>query len=139
MKSAINGYIMPVRATRREMPTAQEIQQVQGTRNSEVAPWDSYSQELDLNLSDELEAEIAEYAKHRYEDAPVSSETQEELCRLTEGNQEAAKEYQFVAPEEYENEEERLGTLLDHNTFLSKLKNIRNGVTWVYLTHPHIG
>jgi hypothetical protein len=58
------------------MPTQQEIQKSQGTRLSETAPWESYDSELGVPMSPELAVEVAEYAQKRYQDAPISSETQ---------------------------------------------------------------
>lgn len=57
-----------------------------------------------------LEAEIAEYAKRRHETS--SEESREELARWKEGNDEIAKEYQWVHPSEYADRGPRIGKIL---------------------------
>ena len=117
------------------MPTAQEIQSLQGTRLEETPPWMSYAAEMGDNMSPELAAQVEEYSQKHYTDAPISSQTQEELCRLQDANQESAKEYQWLTPEEYENVEARTGTVIDHAEFIRRLR--KHGIVCFYKQHPH--
>ena len=117
-------------------PTMQEIQATQGTRLSGTAPWDSYSKELEgEKVSPELAAQIAEYATKRYQDAPVSSQTQEILAENREINTGIASEYQWIAPSEYDNEEARTGHVLHSSELITKLRKC--GVSCWYRQHPH--
>jgi hypothetical protein len=117
------------------MPTPQEIQKTQGTRLQEKAPWESYASEMNVNMNPELAAQVAEYAKHRYEETKPSSQTQEELCRLKEENTELAEEYQWLKPEEYEDFGARIGRVMSHADFISLLR--KSGVSCWYTPHPH--
>lgn len=117
-------------------PTPQEIQATQGTRLSEIAPWESYDRELTgQRVSPELAAEIAEYAKKRYQDAPVDSQTQEILAENREINQGIAREYQWANPEEYANQEERIGRVIHSSELITLLR--KAGITCFYRQHPH--
>ncbi len=118
-------------------PTMQEIQASQGTRlNQEVAPWESYDQELTgQKVSPELAAQIAEYATKRYQDAPVSSQTQELLAENREINQGIASQYQWVTPAEYANQEERVGRVMHSSELITLLR--KAGVTCFYKQHVH--
>jgi hypothetical protein len=107
----------------------------QGTRLDDTPPWMSYSSELDNKMSPELAAEVAEYAARHHENAPVSSQTQEELCRLAEGNADIAKDYQWLKPEDYADQEARIGRVMDHRQFITKLRDA--GVQCFYRQHPH--
>jgi hypothetical protein len=116
-------------------PTIQEIQSRQGTRLSETAPWDSYDHELTgRKVSPELAAQIAEYAQKRYQDAPVSSQAQEVLAENRELNQNIAKEYQWVTPEEYANQEERVGRVMHSSELITLLR--KAGLVCFYQEHP---
>ena len=117
-------------------PTMQEIQATQGTRLSGTAPWDSYSKELEgTKVSPELAAQIAEYATKRYQDAPVSSQTQEVLAENREINKGIAQEYQWVTPDEYANQEERVGRVMHSSELITLLR--KAGVTCFYRQHLH--
>ena len=117
-------------------PTMQEIQATQGTRLSGTAPWDSYSKELEgAKVSPELAAQIAEYATKRYQDAPVSSQTQEVLAENREINKGIAQEYQWVTPDEYANQEERVGRVMHSSELITLLR--KAGMTCFYRQHPH--
>jgi aromatic ring hydroxylase len=80
--------------------TAEEIKKAQGTRNNAEAPWKTYDGEFD-NDDPALLAAMAEYASN-VSDAEGSSQTKDELARLKQSSHEAAREYQWVTPEEYE-------------------------------------
>lgn len=108
----------------------------QGTRTQEVAPWMTYDSEMKETFSKELEQEIAEYSKHRYDPAQSSTESKEELCRQKEINQEMVKDYQWVKPEEYEYIGPRIGTVMHSSTFLNKLRKDCHLDCW-YVVHPH--
>jgi len=117
-------------------PTAQDIQKTQGTRLSETAPWETYDSELSgPKMSPELAAQVAAYAEKRYQDAPVSSEAQEVLAENREINQEIAKQYQWLDPKDYADVEARIGKVMTHAEFITKLRQA--GVTCFYRQHPH--
>lgn len=117
-------------------PTIQEIQQTQGTRLSEVSPWDSYDKELTgQKVTPELAAQIADYATKRYQDGPVSSQAQEVLAENREINSEIAKQYQWLRPEDYADIEARVGRVMSHAEFITKLRQA--GVHCHYVQHPH--
>jgi hypothetical protein len=108
----------------------------QGTRLEETAPWLTYEKEMQQSLSKELEEEVAEYAKHHYDEAQSSNQTKEELHKQREINQEAVKEYQWATPQEYEDAIQRIGRVMHHAVFINKLRDI--GITCWYCQHPHI-
>lgn len=117
------------------MLSPQEINDLQGTRLSEVAPWESYDNELTgPKMSPELMAQVAEYAQKRYQDAPVSSETKEILAEQKEINNEIAKQYNWLPQAEYEDEEPRIGRVLDFAKFITILRN--SGINCHYRQHP---
>ena len=117
-------------------PTLQEIQQSQGTRLSETAPWESYDTELNgPKMSPELAAQVASYAQNHYVDAPVSSQTQEVLAESREINEEIAEQYQWLHPGDYADTEARIGKVMTHAEFITKLRQA--GVPCYYREHPH--
>jgi len=117
-------------------PTIQEIQKAQGTRLSEVAPWESYDAELSgPKMTPELAAQVAAYAESRYEDAPVSSESQEVLAESQEINEDIAKQYQWLDPKDYADIEARIGRVHDHKWLINGLRSL--GKTVFYREHPH--
>jgi len=118
-----------------KQPSPQEIQASQGTRLQTKAPWETYDDSLDLHLSPEMEAAVAEYSENRYEDNS-SNQTKEELHRWKEGNEEVAKEYQFVAPDEYNDADERMGRILHSSEFINILRD-KVGLKCWYRAHPH--
>lgn len=117
------------------MLTQQEIQKSQGTRLSDTAPWMSYATEFDTKMSPELAAQVADYAEKHHKDGPVSSQTQEELCRLHEANEETAKEYKWLSKEEYDDEKARIGQPMHSDEFISRLR--KAGVRCWYREHVH--
>jgi hypothetical protein len=112
--------------------TPEQIQAAQGTRLSNVAPWETYGQEMNLEDPAMLAA-IEEYAS-RVSDADGSSQTKEELCRLSEANEANARQYQFVTPEEYADAKERIGKIKHSSRFLVELR--KAGVKCWYRDHP---
>jgi hypothetical protein len=97
----------------------------------------SYDEELTPVETDPAMIEaMAEYAS-RISDAEASSETKDELARLKQGADEQAKEYQWLTPEEYKNEGDRVGRIMHSIVFLHKLK--KSGATCWYRTHPQPG
>lgn len=86
-------------------------------------------------MSPELAAGVAEYAQNRYQDAPTSSQTQEELCRLHEANEDTAKQYQWLNPDDYDDEKARIGQPMASNEFIVKLREA--GLRCWYTDHPH--
>ena len=110
----------------------EQVKKVQGTRNNDAAPWENYM--ADEQLTPEMEAAVAAYSENVHDDS--SNQTKEELCRWKEGNEEVAKEYQFVAPDEYNNSDERMGRILHSAEFINILRD-RVGLKCWYRTHPH--
>jgi hypothetical protein len=113
--------------------TPEQIQAVQGTRlNTEVAPWDTYTSEMQLDTGgvslDDLAGDLP------ISDADGSSQTKEELCRLSEANEANARQYQFVTPEEYADAKERIGKIKHSSRFLVELR--KAGVKCWYRDHP---
>ena len=115
--------------------TAEEIQKLQGTRLQEKAPWESYDDELGTRMSPELAEQVAEYSLKHYQDAPESNQSKEILAELKEGNEENSRQYQWLTPEEYENQEERIGRVLHSSEFITLLRKC--GVSCWYRQHPH--
>jgi hypothetical protein len=114
--------------------TSEQIAQSQGTRKSDKAPWESYSDQLTEQLDPELEAAIAEFAArdpHEHTD----SQTQEELCRVREENEALAKEYQWLSPDEYADEKARIGRIMHSSELITKLRE-ECGLTAIYREHP---
>jgi hypothetical protein len=117
-------------------PTMQEIQAAQGTRLSETAPWESYEKELvGRQVTPELAAQIADYANKRHQDAPVSSQTKELLAENQEINEGIASQYQWLQPGDYADVEARIGKVMSHAEFITKLRQA--GVSCHYRQHPH--
>lgn len=108
----------------------------QGTRLSEANPWDTYSTEMDTQLTPELAAAVAEYAERSYEVGATSSQTKEELHRQQEINDDIAKEYQWLTEEEYADIEQRVGRVMHAAVFINKLREEAHINCW-YAAHPH--
>lgn len=106
-----------------------------GTYQSSRAPWETYAAEMDTKMSPQLAAAVAEYAERQYDDSLSSNQTKEELHRQREINDEIAKEYQWLRPEEYADIEPRIGTVMTHAAFITKLR--KSGVVCFYRQHPH--
>jgi len=116
-------------------PTPEEIQAAQGTRlRTDVNPWETYGQEMDADpdITPELQRQIDEYAKHTHDDS--SNQNKEELARWQEHNEEIAKDYQWVTPEEYADEGARVGTPVHSSDFIKRLQ--KTGVKCWYRAHP---
>lgn len=109
----------------------------QGTRLDSRNPWDTYDDELlDQSLSAELEEEIAEYAKNRWDpDGPVDPETADNLAMMREMNTEAAQEYAWATPDEYQDVKARIGKVMHSSEFIQTLR--KAGVDCFYRQHPH--
>jgi hypothetical protein len=103
-----------------------------GTVGKERAPWESYS--LEEKLDPKLEDEIKRYAEKRHEKS--SQQNEEELARWHEENKALAKQYQFLTPEEYENEDARVGHVIHSLVFINKLRK-EFGLDCYYREHPH--
>lgn len=115
-------------------PTQEEILATQGTRLvKEKAPWETYSKQMDYDpeMTSSLEKEIEEYSKNVHDSS--SNENKEELARQKEMNNEMAREYQWVTPEEYADEGARIGTPMHSSEFIKKLQDA--GVKCWYRTH----
>ena len=111
----------------------EQIQRVQGTRNSEVAPWMSYAANFSEALPETLEEEIKEYAEHHH--GHTDAQTEEELARLREENANIAQEYQWLSPDEYADEGARIGTIMHSSDLIKKLTE-GCGLTCMYRSHP---
>jgi hypothetical protein len=116
-----------------ETPTAQEIQETQGTRLQERAPWETYNASFEENIDPKLEAEIQDYASRRHE--KTSNQNHEEYCRQFEMNEELSKQYQWLHPNEYAHVAPRIGRIMNHAEFINILRN-KCGVKCWYREHP---
>jgi hypothetical protein len=113
-------------------PTNEQIQAAQGTRNSEKAPWETYSEEMDVKMSEQLAAAVEEYAQN-YHDS-TSNQNKEELARWQEQNYDAMGEYRWCSPEEYADVEARIGRIMHSSELINRLRKI--GVKCWYRQHP---
>jgi hypothetical protein len=118
--------------------TPEEIAKMQGTRNSDKPSWQTYDKEMMGDVEDAalLEA-MAEYASRGPSGAEATNQTKEELARLREASAEQVKEYQWLSPDEYKNEKERIGHIMHSVVFLNKLQ--KAGVNCWYRSHPQAG
>lgn len=117
--------------------TLEEIQKLQGTRLSDQPRWELYDKEMDHDptVTPELQKEIDEYSQKHHDSS--TNQTKEELQRFEEMNAEAAKQYQFCTPDEYNNVEERTGRVMHSSEFIKKLRSV--GVRCWYRTHGQQG
>jgi len=114
-------------------PTAEEIQRAQGTRlNTEKAPWETYGQELEVEMTPELAAEVADYATRYHEKS--NSQNEEELARQKELSYDAMGEYRWCSEEEYADVQARIGRIIHHSELITRLRKI--GVRCWYRQHP---
>jgi hypothetical protein len=97
--------------------------------------WEDYESEL-LKEDPALIEAMAEYAG-RVSDAKPSSQTSDELARLKEASNEQVKQYQWLTPEEYAKEGDRVGRIMHAVVFLNLLK--KAGVNCWYRGHPQAG
>jgi len=111
----------------------EEIMKLQGTRKSEIPPWLSYAASMTEKLDPELEEEIKVYSEHVHQEG--SNQDKEELHRQKEINREVSKEYQFLKPEEYENEDARKGKILHSSELITIFRTKCNLKCW-YREHP---
>jgi hypothetical protein len=111
--------------------TPEEIAKAQGTRNSDKPRWENYMEDVEV-LSPELQAQMDEYAKRHHDS--TSNQNLEELARWQEQNENLAKDYRWVHPDEYKNEGERVGTPMHSSEFIKKLQSV--GVKCWYRQHP---
>jgi hypothetical protein len=115
------------------MLSSQEINQLQGTRlNTSKAPWETYSEELEVKMTPELAADVADYAT-RYHDTS-SNQNKEELARWQEQNYDAMGEYRWCSETEYADIEARIGRIMHSSELINRLRKI--GVNCWYRAHP---
>lgn len=110
-------------------------QAVSGTFQSDINPWDAYAAEMIEKLDPNMEAAIAAYAEHMYEEDQTSNENREELHRQQEINREVAKDYQWLTPEEYADAEARVGVPMNHAELIKLLR--KTGLQCYYRAHIH--
>lgn len=111
----------------------QQLQNMQGTRLSEKAPWETYKDEMEVKLPTELEDAIKRYEERRYEKA--TQQQLEELARQKEMSDALSKDYQWVKPEEYEYIAPRIGHIIHSSVFITELREKCNLKCW-YVQHP---
>lgn len=114
-------------------PTPQQIQAAQGTRLSERAPWETYGEELDVKMSDELAAQVAEYATTYHDNS--SNQNKEELARWKEENDAMMGEYRWCSEEEYADVQCRIGRIIHSSDLINILRNKLKIKCW-YRAHP---
>lgn len=107
----------------------------QGTRLSEKAPWETYGEEMADRFTPELAAAVAEYSEKRYKEEGTNNQMKEELHRQQEMSDELSQQYQWLKPEEYEDLGARVGIVMSHAEFITKLRQA--GITCHYRQHPH--
>ena len=113
-------------------PEQKEAARNKPTKQQDV---DTYDKEMMGEFNDAaLTAAIEEYAQ-RVSDAAPTAQTDEELCRLQEQNEHAAKEYQWLDPSEYKHEGDRVGKILGVAMFVRTLQ--KHGVQCWLRRHPH--
>jgi hypothetical protein len=96
---------------------------------------DTYDREMMGEFNDAaLVAAIEEYSQ-RVSDAAPTAQTDEELCRLQEQNENKAKEYQWLTPQEYADAGDRVGKVKGVATFITQLQ--KAGLNCWYRRHPH--
>ena len=96
----------------------------------------TYDEELTPEQDPALLEAMAEYAMN-VSDADGSSQTKDELARLKQSSEEAAREYQWLTPEEYRNEGDRIGRIMHNVIFINNLR--KAGVKCWYRDHPQPG
>jgi hypothetical protein len=102
------------------------------TFKRELAPWEDYGQQLVGQDDEQMEAAVQAYAQNRHETS--SSQNEEELARWREGNEEIAREYQWVKPSEYADRGPRIGKILHSSKLISLLR--ATGLKCWYRQHP---
>jgi cupin superfamily acireductone dioxygenase involved in methionine salvage len=107
----------------------------QGTRLSERAPWETWDEEWEESIPEDLADEIKAYSEKRYEDGQSSSESQEVLAQLREENDELSEQYQWLTRAEYDDEKAREGRVMSHSEFISLLR--KAGIQCFYRQHVH--
>jgi hypothetical protein len=115
------------------MISDQEVQETQGTRLQNKAPWESYQASFEEKLDPKLEAEIADYATRRHE--KTSNQNHEEYCRQHEINEGLSKQYQWLHPSEYADHGPRIGKIMTHGEFIKILREKCKVRCW-YRQHP---
>jgi hypothetical protein len=108
----------------------------QGTRLSERAPWETWDEEWEESIPEDLADEIKAYSEHRYEEAQSSSESKEVLAQMREENNELSEQYQWLTKEEYDDEKAREGRVMAHSEFITILR--KAGLQCFYRQHVHV-
>lgn len=110
-------------------------EQKAAARNTKSKTYETFDEDMMGEFSDPvLSAAIEEYSK-RISDAAPTAQTEDELSRLQESNENAAKEYQWVTPQEYADAGDRIGKVKGVATFITQLQ--KAGMTCWYRRHPH--
>jgi hypothetical protein len=99
----------------------------------EKAPWETYNASFEEKLDPKLEEAIKRYSERRH--AKSSNQNEEELCRQRGMSNDLAKQYQWVHPDEYEDEGPRIGRVKHSSEFISTLRNKFKLNCW-YREHP---
>jgi cupin superfamily acireductone dioxygenase involved in methionine salvage len=107
----------------------------QGTRLSERAPWETWDEEWEESIPEDLADEIKAYSEKRYEEGQSSSESQEVLAQLREENDELSEQYQWLTRAEYDDEKAREGRVMAHTELINKLRAA--GIQCFYRQHVH--
>jgi hypothetical protein len=111
----------------------QDVMKSQGTRLSELPPWMTYAASLDEKLDPRLEEAVKRYSENRHDDS--SNQNKEELHRQKELTSEMVKQYQWLTPDEYKDEEVRKGKPMHSEEFIKKLREELHVKCW-YIEHP---
>lgn len=99
-----------------------ELETISGTHKSDIAPWDSYADEITPEIKDPaLKAAVDEYATRPYH-TRTSTQALEEEHRQKEMSWQLSKEYRWLNQYEYADEAARLIDPLHSAKFISKLR-----------------
>lgn len=116
------------------MATLQEVMKSQGTRKEELPPWMSYAASFDEKLDPNLEEAVKHYSERVHEKS--SAQNEEELHRQKELSDDISKQYQFLNPEDYEDNASRIGRIRHSSQFITILREQCKVRCW-YRQHPH--
>jgi hypothetical protein len=117
-----------------EQEQYQEMMNSQGTRKQDAPPWETYAASFEEKLDPKLEDEIKRYSEHVHEKS--SQQNEEELCRQKELTAEVVKDYRWLDPADYADEEARKGKVMHSSEFIKKLREECDLNCW-YRDHPH--
>src|SRR5882762_9688308 len=106
---------------------------VKGTHTSDLAPWETYSREMDLKMSPKMAKEVEIYSQKHH--TKSSQQNEEVLAEQVEMSQQLSRQYQFVNPDEYKDTRPRVGRIMHSSELINRLRHM--GISCWYRQHPH--